>query len=69
MVHSHNGSNPDVYEHSTDEGWDSDVSRLRTRDWDGPRRVCTGHIPMNQVGYVIVLIDADGERTLPCFLH
>ncbi len=24
---------------------------------------------MNQVGYVIVLIDADGERTLPCFVH
>ncbi len=40
------------------------ISRPRTWDQDGPHCVCTGHIPRTQVDYIIVLIDADQERTL-----
>jgi hypothetical protein len=28
-------------------------------DRDGPHHVCTGHPPVTQVGYIIVLIDTD----------
>jgi hypothetical protein len=34
-----------IYKHSAGGGWASDISRLKTWDWDGPQRVCTDHTP------------------------
>jgi hypothetical protein len=42
-------SDEGVYKHSTGEDWASNISRLRTWDWDGPHCVCTSHTPMIQV--------------------
>ncbi len=47
--------------------YSSDISGEGTWDWDRPHCVCASYTPLDQVGYVIVLINTDLRKNIAMF--
>ncbi len=57
------GSSKGVYKHLAGEDWASDISRLRTWDWDEPLTSAPATHPMTQEGYTAVILLVNKKHT------